>query len=74
MRKPSTELDSLRNRLRPATYPMVASKYIKVCDDTDLVTNLVTKAKRPHEVGVCYKPRRLGYWLRGQLWVMSVQT
>ena len=51
---------------RPATNPMVTSKYKEVCDDTDLVTNLVTKAKRPHEVGVCYKPRRLGYWLRGQ--------
>jgi hypothetical protein len=24
------------------------------------------KAKRPHEVGVCYQPRRLGCWLRGQ--------
>ena len=32
------------------------------------------KAKRPREVGVRYQAIRLGYWLRGQLWVMSLQT
>jgi hypothetical protein len=39
---------------RPVADPMVTSKYNEICDDTDLVTNLATKAKRPHEVGVCY--------------------
>ena len=28
--------------------------------------NLRKKTKRPHEVGVCYQPVRLGCWLRGQ--------
>ncbi len=54
----------------PSQCPMVISGSGRVCDDTDLVTNLVTKQKAAHWGG--FRPiRKLLFlienlWLRGQ--------
>ena len=43
---------------------MVSLTILEICDDTDLVTNLVTEAKRPHKVGVNLRGKPRIYWLR----------
>jgi hypothetical protein len=50
----------------PSLRPTVTNENCNFCDVTDPVTNLVTKQKRPHKVGVYCQRLRLFYWLRRQ--------
>lgn len=53
LQKQSHSFDSWGNIQQSDTYPMVIVARFIFCDDTELVTNLVTKQKRPTEVGPC---------------------
>ena len=49
--------------------PMVTTQlhlFLRAQNKHNLGTDWAQKAKRPHKVGVCYQPLRLGCWLRGQ--------
>ena len=51
-------------RSKVVKHPMVTFDIMKICDDTDLVTNLDTKQKRLTEVSLCCRGIPRIYWLR----------